>query len=88
MVCFRFFVILVVVAAMMPSSYTAPMPLPSPSLLDALFPAAMARARANDRGAGSFAGFGTGRFGGGGFINPDPFAFPGQAPFPASPIFF
>jgi len=92
MVCFRSFVILMVVAAMMPSAKAAPMPMPAPvpapepGLFDLLFPAAMARARANDRGADSFAG-GAGCRIGGNAINPDPFAFPGgSAPFPAAPI--
>jgi len=88
MVCFRSFVILMVVAAMMPSVNPAPMPmpLPNPGLFDLVFPQAMARARANDRGANSFAG-GIGRRIGGSFINPDPFAFPGSSPFPAVPLF-
>merc|ERR1712025_422638 len=85
MFCFRTFVILMVVAAMMPSSNSAPMPLPEPGLFDVLFPRAMARARANDRGAGSFAG-GAGCRIGGNAINPDPFAFPGSSPFPAAPL--
>merc|ERR1711970_1004479 len=89
MVCFRSFIILmVVVAAMMPSTNSAPMPMPmpEPGLFDLVFPQAMARARANDRGANSFAG-GAGRRIGGSFINPDPFAFPGESPFPAVPLF-
>jgi len=95
MFCFRTFVILLVVAAMMPSSESAPMPmpapmpfpmpLPEPGLFDLIFPRAMARARANDRGANSFAG-GAGCRIGGSAINPDPFAFPGSSPFPASPL--
>ncbi|CAL4113822.1 unnamed protein product [Meganyctiphanes norvegica] len=88
MVCFRFFVILMVAAVMMPSlSNSAPVAMPDPGLFDLIFPRAMARARANDRGANSFAGFGNGRRIGGSAINPDPFAFPGQSPFPAVPLF-
>jgi len=93
--CFRSFVILMVVVAMMPSANSAPMPmpmpmpapmpLPQPGLFDLLFPRAMARARANDRGANSFAG-GAGCRIGGNAINPDPFAFPGSSPFPAAPL--
>jgi len=82
---------MMVAVAMMPSSTNSapmpmPMPMPDPALLDLIFPEAMRRARANDRGANSFAG-GAGRRLGGGFINPDPFAFPGESPFPGVPLF-
>jgi len=81
---------MVVVASMMPTTNSAPMPMPmpmpEPGLFDLVFPQAMARARQNDRGANSFAG-GAGRRIGGSFINPDPFAFPGESPFPAVPLF-
>jgi len=77
MVSIRAIVVLaIVVFAMAMTSEAAPM----------LFQRAFARARANDRGAGSFAGRG-GRRIGGSAINPDPFAFPGNSPFPASPLF-
>jgi len=92
MVSIRAIVVLAIVVFAMamtsdaaPMPMPAPMPFPKPGLLDALFPRAMARARANDRGANSFAG-GAGCRIGGSAINPDPFAFPGSSPFPAAPL--
>jgi len=79
MVSIRAIVVLaIVVFAMAMTSEAAPM-------LFNVFPRAFARARANDRGAGSFAG-GSGCRIGGSAINPDPFAFPGSSPFPAAPL--
>jgi len=92
----KFQILVVLLAVMMifsPSSDAAPAPAPVPNpapvplLFDKLFPRAMARARANDRGAKSFAGGSRCRVGGAVF-NPDPFANPGSAPFPAAPICF
>ncbi|CAL4089819.1 unnamed protein product, partial [Meganyctiphanes norvegica] len=80
MVSIRAIVVLaILVFAMAMTSEAAPM----------FFQRAFARARANDRGAGSFAGAGGrgGRRIGGSAINPDPFAFPGQSPFPSVPLF-
>jgi len=81
MVSIRAIVVLaIVVFALVMTTEAAPSPM--------FFQKAFARARANDRGAGSFAGAGRGgRRIGGSFINPDPFAFPGSSPFPAVPLF-
>jgi len=81
MVSIRSIIVLaIVILAMAMTTEAAPRPM--------LFQNAFARARKNDRGAGSFAGAGRGgRRIGGSFINPDPFAFPGSSPFPAVPLF-
>jgi len=99
MAYFKFLVVLlVVVFTFSPSADAAPAPVPNPAPLpnpipvffnkfQKIFPRAMARARANDRGAKSFAGGSRCRVGGAVF-NPDPFANPGGVPFPAAPICF
>merc|ERR1711970_1165724 len=79
MVSIRTIIVLAIVVLAMAMTTEAA---PSPMFLQQAF----ARARANDRGAGSFAGR-AGRRIGGSAINPDPFAFPGQSPFPAVPLF-
>ncbi|CAL4115167.1 unnamed protein product, partial [Meganyctiphanes norvegica] len=84
---FQILVVLLVVAiSIIPSTDAAPAPFPG-FLFNKAFPRAMARARSNDRGAGSFAGRPGNRVGGA-IFNPDPFAFPGNNPFPIAPILF
>jgi len=71
-----------------PTTEARPRPGPSPGLFDMfmkVFSMAKARARANDRGAKSFAMANGCRIGGSA-INPDPFAFPGSSPFPSVPL--
>ncbi|CAL4151267.1 unnamed protein product, partial [Meganyctiphanes norvegica] len=81
-------VFFLIALCLVPAMEARPRPEPSPMFFDMfakVFEMAKARARANDRGADSFA-MGNGCRIGGNALGPDPFAFPGSSPFPAAPL--